>query len=272
MHLNISFCDDAQANAFHDTGWFIYPLLSENEIAFLMEAFHRFHHHGNEIPPFTLCSPDYYLKKETALFLKNYFIPKFDALFRFYRITGANFYYKAPHSSVNVVPPHQDWTFVDEKVSSSINIWIPLTDVNKENGAYHVIEGSHRWEFTYRGSNIPSACKGMQYNFDDLKYIPLSKGEAIIYDHRLIHATPPNVSGSARIAIVLNALPLDAQLIHCIQPDRNSNAIDIYEVDEEFYWKYTFSFVQNTMPPGYKKIKSEWYVAPDYSRTCRFSG
>jgi ectoine hydroxylase-related dioxygenase (phytanoyl-CoA dioxygenase family) len=30
--------------------------------------------------------------------------------------------------------PHQDWNIVDEREFNSYNIWLPLVDVNAENG------------------------------------------------------------------------------------------------------------------------------------------
>lgn len=264
--MNSCFCFHEQDSelAFLNRGWLTVPLLSDSEAEDMISIFNNFHRKKNDIHAFTLCSPNYEMKKEIFMILKEYFTPKLNLVFSSYRLTGGNFYFKASHSSFNIVPPHQDWTFVDEKANFSINVWIPLVDMNKLNGAYHIIEGSHRWEFTYRGSNIPSACSNMQFSFDNLKYLPAKKGEAIIYDHRLVHATPPNISDVDRIAIVLNLIPYNTDLIHCIIPDRDSNSIDIYKVDEEFFWKFTFSFRQNVMPSGYQRIKSELYDVPKY--------
>lgn len=260
---SISFLNSNNEHSLLNKGWFTLPVLSETEVSDLISLFHRFHSPHEVPPPFTLCSPDYNKKKDIFLELKNHFAPKMDAIFQRYRLTGANFYFKSARSSANTVPPHQDWTFVDERESYSLNVWVPLMDVDKINGAYHIIEASHKLAFTYRGSNIPSACRNINCNFDEMQYIPLRKGEAILYDHRLIHATPPNASDTDRISIVLNLVPDDATLLHCIQPVGGSGNVDIYKVDEEFYWKYTFSYALNTMPQGYDKLSTEEYDIPD---------
>lgn len=264
MVQSFSFYNQEHQNALQNAGWFKLPLLSEQDVIEITELFKKLQA-NNPLHPFTLCWSDEASKKETYTALRDKFTPLLNSTFQSYRLAGAGFFYKAAHSSVNAVPPHQDWTFVDERAFSSVNIWVPLSDVDKSNGAYHVIEGSHKWPLTYRGSNIVSACMKLNYNFDELSYIPLHKGEAIIYDHRLIHATPPNKSGAERIAVVLTLIPTDAELLHCCSADGSSASIDFYKIDEAFYWKYTFSYKHNTIPEGYARFKSEDYAVPDYN-------
>ncbi len=250
-------------NQLEQIGYVTAQLLNLEQVHELQQEFEQIR---SEHPfPFTLCSPSYNLKKKVYQLLKEKLQPSLVLLLKDYRITGANFYFKAKGSSNNTVPPHQDWTFTDEHKCSSLNVWLPLVDVDKTNGAYHIIEGSHRWHFTYRGSNIPSAASGLPCNFDVMKYLPLQKGEAIIYDHRLVHSTPANISSSDRISLVLNLVPITASLIHAIIPEPGSSHLKVYEVDEEFYCRYTFVFGTNRMPDGYKLLREEKYEAQQFT-------
>lgn len=257
------FLDPIQQQEFLKKGYQTVSLLSEEKVNELKLLFEEMR--GEHQFPFTLCSPSYELKKRVFNLLTSMLETPISKFLTEYKITGANFYYKAKNSQSNAVPPHQDWTFVDEKKYSSLNVWVPLIDVDKANGAYHVIEGSHNWQFTYRGSNIPSAAANLNSGFDNLKYLPLKKGQGIIYDHRLIHATPPNISSDDRISLVLNVVPKEAELIHCEMPNLQSSVVKVYEVDEEFFCKYTFSFSKNSVPDGYKLLREEFYSVPDFS-------
>ena len=51
---------------------------------------------------------------------------------------------------------HQDWSLVDESKYCSISLWIPLIDSVIENGAVHVLKGSHKKYLNPRGGSIPS--------------------------------------------------------------------------------------------------------------------
>lgn len=259
----MKFINQAHEQQFQEKGYVIVPLLNEEQVKDMYAEFDRIRSYHPFA--FSLSSPDYGVKKHIAEVLGTTIKPLLHPLIEGFRLTGANYYFKPANSQNNAVPPHQDWTFTDETKHFSLNIWLPLVDVTKENGAYHIIEGSHRWPLTFRGSNIPSACsKLVGKSWEELTYLPLKKGEAIIYDHRLIHATPPNISTNDRISLVLNLIPQEAELIHCIKPEKDSNKVEVYSVDEEFYYRFVFNFAGNTIPFGYKKIKEFNYEAPAF--------
>ena len=74
--------------------------------------------------------------------------------FQHHKIFTASFVTKGKHP-LGIVPPHQDWTFVDESRFWSATIWCPLMDVNVDNGALGVIKGSHRLYDHVRPSPSP---------------------------------------------------------------------------------------------------------------------
>jgi hypothetical protein len=173
---------------------------------------------------------------------------------------AGNFVEKLPKSN-SAMFPHQDWTFVDERKFRSINCWIPLQDVNHENGCMYILQGSHKWDFTYRGTNIPSSTKDFDFNLDKFLAIPLKVGQVLIYDHRLIHASPPNKTRKNRLAVAINYKPQKADLIHSVQ-NADSGRIDIYNIDNSFFHKYSYGAdsanVQSVME-GYRKLQTEVY-------------
>ena len=117
------------------------------------------------------------------------------------------------------MPPHQDWSFVeDEKKYCSVTCWIPLQDVNMENGCIGVIKGSNRFFSNVRPSPSPQVetpLKNHMYTiFPYLELQEMKAGEALIFDNRTFHASPPNTTDSARVAVGLGFTQSEAEIRH----------------------------------------------------------
>lgn len=142
--------------------------------------------------------------------------------------------------------PHQDWTVVDETQYASFNIWIPLVDVDFKNGAMSIMRGSHKLPFTIRGSNIPQAFDNAEcFTPDKLTYMPMKAGQALIYDHRCVHVSPPNNSGKLRPACAIGVVPKDTIAFHCFY-DNLQNKLYRYRADKHFFYKHVAT--QNEKP------------------------
>ena len=134
---------------------------------------------------------------------------------------------------------HQDWTYVDEKNDDSFAIWIPLINLNKTNGALTMIPKSHKFKLNERGPGL--FCPFEPYfemlkdNFSTPLY--LKAGQAVIWNHRLAHYSPPNTSQTARIAITAIITPKNKEIIHYYK-DNDSTRLTCYKVDADFFLKY----------------------------------
>jgi ectoine hydroxylase-related dioxygenase (phytanoyl-CoA dioxygenase family) len=138
------------------------------------------------------------------------------------------------------MPLHADWTYVDENQYRSMSVWVPLVDTDENNGSLGVIAGSHRVMNKIRGPRIRQS----SYDHDKLwtqkygKLLPAKAGTAVIYDHALMHFSPPNYSSIPRPAINLSLVPDEAQAIHYCIPE-GAHDIEKYEVnDKSFYMEY----------------------------------
>jgi hypothetical protein len=60
----------------------------------------------------------------------------------------------------------------------------------------------------------------------------MKAGDAIIYDHRLIHGSPPNMTNVIRMAVNMVYIPVVSSPIHYVY---DSNKIRMFEVDNEFF-------------------------------------
>jgi len=177
---------------------------------------------------------------------------------------------------VSVVPPHQDWTFVEnEELHCSVTCWIPLVDVNKENGCLGLIKGSHRLFGSPRPSPAPQSPsplnKHMFTLFSYMKLISMKAGEAIFFDNRTIHASPPNISQEDRLAIGLGFTQEDAAIRHYFLKPGSKDTLLKYSVDEAFYERYDNSILSAMHNRGehitdYTLLEEQHYQWEDLSK------
>lgn len=151
-----------------------------------------------------------------------------------------NFMIKNPNPE-QAMDLHADWTYVDETKYTSVAIWIPLVDVNEENGCLGIIEGSHKVTNNIRGPLIRQSARERDPIWEK-KYgtlLGMKAGDAIIYNHKLLHYSHPNKSSKVRPAINLSLVPQKASCIHYCIPD-GTEEIRVYRVpDTSFYIHYT---------------------------------
>jgi hypothetical protein len=133
---------------------------------------------------------------------------------------------------------HGDWTHVDESKFRTVNVWSPLLDINKENGAICLLKGSNRLFNFIRGAGIPDAFwylgeKKLQPYLTD---IYLNAGDVIMWDHCIIHGSRVNESNETRVAAVLNMRPADSTFyLYFANPMNNPKQIDVFEPPADFF-------------------------------------
>ncbi len=166
--------------------------------------------------------------------------PKAGSYLSSYRPLFGNFMVKNPDPTV-AMDLHADWTYVDETLFSSAAIWIPLVDVNEQNGCFGLIEGSHKVTNLIRGPLIRQSTRDRDHVWEKRygKLMPMNAGDALIYNHRLLHYSPANKSKQTRPAINLTTVPQQAPVIHYCMPE-GTDEIRVYEVpSSDFYIRYT---------------------------------
>lgn len=141
-----------------------------------------------------------------------------------------------------LLPPHQDWTYTDEKNDDSVMCWIPLIDVTSENGAMCFMPHSHKL-FSYdRGfplSYMPSPVNELNYALlPYMKVIEATAGEIIVINHKTVHASLPNLTANERVAVGVSVSPKNEKLIiKCLNPKNKGKSLLTFEVDTEFLVK-----------------------------------
>lgn len=132
-----------------------------------------------------------------------------------------NFMYKKPFGENMQL--HADWSYVDESKYKSYNVWSPLIDTNLKNGCLWIVPFSQQIVSSFRGVGLPRFYENEQELLKKRYAIPLKlkKGEAVIYDHRVIHFSNPNYSSKGRPAITMIYLPKNITYKHFYQNSKN---------------------------------------------------
>lgn len=224
-------------------GYVIVSLLDETELNLLENFFYSpVNKEFQETFTTYACNDSAYKKKVDSL-LKEIIGNKLKSIITEDMIPfWGNFMMKIPSENSNM-PLHTDWQYVDEKKYISLNVWTPFTDTNLENGALHVVPKSHLSCNYPRGMNLPR-----YYEINEAetkqkfgKALFLKKGEAVIYDHRLLHYSFPNKSDKNRLAATLVYVPKETA-VSIFYKDDSTQKTQLYEIenvatliDSDFY-------------------------------------
>ena len=244
--------DTALQNLFERDGFVIVPFLEKEHVAQLLSFYDSLEHEKTFGFHCTIHSQrvDYRRKVSDGinqLFnkLAHQYLEKYKPIFSNFTVKEAR-----PDSEFDI---HLDWTMVDENRYSSVTIWSPLHDITESNSYLWVLKGSHKFGFTIRGGpglRLQTAQPlplTEEDKFDRL-IVKLKAGTALIYDHRVFHGSPPNISSQRRIAINYTMIPEETQSwhYHFLQDD----LVEIFEVDPDFYIRH----IIGTIPVGVRSL------------------
>ncbi|MBL4586932.1 MAG: phytanoyl-CoA dioxygenase family protein [Flavobacteriales bacterium] len=218
-----------------DDGFVTLPFLNPNEVKLLKELFIQ-HHTESEVIGNGLYVTAARKNTETVHSvsdgIKEIFARSISQHIENGQTLGGTFITK-PANESEPLQPHQDWSIVDESRFRSFTIWVPLNDVEDENGSMYVLPKSHEFIRGYRHVTIPSVC-GLIYDhtWKHLKPMHLKSGEALIFDHALIHASKPNCSDKIWIAATHSLLSVDAAMRFYWN---NNGTVEEFEGEKYFY-------------------------------------
>lgn len=236
------FDDDEMRAGFQSRGYCCMPLLDEAGIRELKSLYQSISAGSNDgfFTSMNLEKVDD--RRRVDARIKSLIAEKAAALLPGYRPLLGNFTVKAPQGE-SELRIHLDWSVVDERKHRTIGIWIPLSDVDARNGALGILEGSHRFGHSMRGSMVNfmaadgSLAKGpflekIKETYP-AKLLCLKAGTAVFYDLSLAHFSPPNQSRTVRLATNLMMIPEGAQPLHYYRDE--TGVIKQLKVDEEFF-------------------------------------
>ncbi len=237
------FKDPQLQQKFDINGYVTIPFLSPDEIKELKTFFNELPHEPK--PGFhpTMFHENVEYRKKIDRKLTGMVNSKIDDFLVDYTGLYSNFMVKEPRSDSEMYV-HQDWAYCDEAKEFSLQIWFPLIDLNYDNGAICVVPGSQQILNYCRGYGticpILHLSKFIKNEYMVLK--PLKAGEAIIWHQRMIHYSPPNISGDRRTSVVTILIPKGAKVYHWfVAPDDPQKKVEMFEADNEFFMNYKLS-------------------------------
>ena len=213
-------------------GYIVVPFLNEAEIKRLTHFFYENHPAGVNGFYATAHVPDISFRKKMNDRIKTVFQRGVDEYFYQCKPLGGSFVVKS-NSQKDRLNPHQDWNIVEEEKYRSFNIWVPLVDLTKENGVIKVMAKSHRWMKTFRGPNLPDLFENVHEEiWKTMQPLYMKAGEALIYDHRLFHASEPNLTDNLRLAAVFGIISKNTQMYYYCG---NNGNVEMYESSPDFF-------------------------------------
>lgn len=133
---------------------------------------------------------------------------------------------------------HQDLSFVDEEHYCAAQLWVSLQDTAPENGNIQIVEGTHGYQDNIRTSPIYPSFFGdyQEQMVKQCKQITMRAGQALIFNHKLLHGSTPNQSSTERIAVISALKPKEAEWFYFEYLEAEQKVFK-YAADLDFYLK-----------------------------------
>lgn len=249
---------------FEENGYLVIDLLDNSEVKTLLDYYHQLNndHVGEYGFHVSMDNKSYAFINGVINTLESVILPKARKFFVPCKMFTGSFVVKEPRLN-SFVPPHQDWSFTDDQNFNSVTVWTALQDTDIHNGAMAVLPGSHKWFTGPRASPSPGYITPFQAHGMDLfpymKLIPMKAGQALIFENKTLHASPPNSTKVARIGAGIGITQEDAPLLHYyVVPGSEPQELQSYHVDREFFFKYSNTTLlqlqkEGKFPEGYKE-------------------
>ncbi len=236
--------DTTKASELKSRGYRVEPFLGEGDVQALLDL-HRasFPEVGRDVHLTALLN-DPATKKRLFEAVENIVGEKIKTLVPGFSLLYASFATKNAQSAHGRVALHQDLSVVEHDKHLGLNAWVPLCDVDQTNGCLSVVEGSHAFGHIGANPRNPAPYTHLLKVLDEYAIdVPMKKGEALLFDSRLLHGSDGNITDRPRIALLLNFHPSTATPKYYQWNQDNPDQLELYEVNR--------SFLQNFSPNYY---------------------
>lgn len=234
--------DTYNQDLFDKNGYTAHNLLDETELNSLKDLYRNYLYIPGEVIDYAQ-SLGYYIsvfdksierKQLVDASLKKILTPKINEILNAYTILTGNFMTKEPGGKE--IEVHQDFSFVDEKMHTAFNLWIPLQDTSAANGGLFVLEGSHRLFNSHRSATIPHNLTHYHEQFKPMmNELPVKAGEGLLFDHKLFHYSSVNASDQVRVAVQVVLIPKQVTpRMYYYDPKTDSKNLTMYAIDENY--------------------------------------
>ena len=180
-------------------------------------------------------------------------LPALDNIFINYRNIAASFLVK-PGNTMSELMLHQDWCYTDETEYNTITCWIPLCDVNEDNGAVFLIPGSHKF-INIRSASYPTE-RILSSEIGNRNCLPinLNVGQMLCFNPAIWHGSYPNKKNINRSVVTTIIMSNEAPFLY-FQKQNDQNC-DVYELNDDCFENYLNKMAYGTLPDGLIKVRN----------------
>jgi hypothetical protein len=224
------FYDNYLNKTFAEQGYVKLQFLETYQIKELSEFYDNIH--SKQLAEFTSFMDDSFdYKLEIDRQIKEVFEPSSKKLLNRHVPFWGNFFTKHPETPQ--MPLHADLQYVDENHDISLNIWTPLSKTNFNNATLGVVPRSHLAMKQVRGLNITDSYKKNANEIAQscVEYLDFEPGEAIIYDHRLLHLSSANNTNKKRVAATLSMVPKNQKVQMFFAENEGDTTFYLYQIN-----------------------------------------
>ncbi len=267
----IVFKDSDLQHDFERDGYVVLPLLTSAQVAsltgFYNEKTQIVDNKGVSFYSIINMNKNDALVKEIDSKIKDAVLPELNRFLVSYEVMIATFLVKQPKQD-SAVGFHQDLTLVDETKFTGANLWLARQDVTVGNGAMTVIPGSHLLTNSIRP--LPDFPVFFEDYRDELhqyaRTIDLKAGEAILFNHQLIHGSSGNYSGEPRLSVIMPVKSEAAQWQY-YYASSPGQPLEKYFIDFDSYYKIEKNGKPDAEVVGYAPFDFPRLSKSDFKKT-----
>lgn len=250
------FKDAIYQKAMEEQGFNLFPFLSANEVNALQKLFDEnvengqiagmyANHNRNEV------AKSKKISKEIIQILNE----KLSLFFEDFSPFVAHFVVKNPRTTQEF-SLHQDWNIVDEKKYKSYHIWMPLSLTHQGNGGMFVVPKSHQFFNNHRSGSLGTPVLQTSETLQNLKTdLIIPAGNALCWHDATFHGSYPNLSGEARISVVLVVHEKKAPNFY-YHYNNETEKIDLYPLSADSLLENLPTLEKGNLPETWEKTDS----------------
>lgn len=217
-------------------------------------------------------------KKELSRFtdkIKDFIYPLLENIFYDPYFVFGTLVIKFPNEK-DILHLHQDGSFLeDDRHGVSLTCWLPLVDVDIDNGCLGFIGKSHLiYNNNIRPAPYPAVYLPLKKHAYSLipymNMVPMKAGEMVVFNSKTFHGGFPNFTDKPRYALSIWITVKDKRLAFYYLKPGTKDSLLKYRVDTDFFTRYDNDLLQSMyerkeLINGYEVIAEEKYVVDDFS-------
>lgn len=234
------FTDEENRKVYQEKGFVVIPLLTDEEFRILRALYLNYSKHFLNLEKSVCISA-----QDTSMALAKEISEKILAIVQSNlknKISNlqallASFIVKSAGQSIDsALLWHRALSFVDERRYDAAMMWIGLEEEEVHNWTFDLLPGTHKFSnFVRTAPKHPAYESGyLSWMTWKKETIGLKRGEALIFNHRVLNSSPANTINQSSCAI---QIPIKVEKADWLYFVKEENIIQQYEACVDFYLK-----------------------------------